>query len=39
MANRKKTQGVWRIGQEPIAEVESFVYLGVAFGKELGGKK
>jgi hypothetical protein len=32
MANRKR-QGGWLIGGEKVAEVESFVYLGVEFGK------
>jgi len=34
MANRKKSQGDWMIGGEKVAEVESFVYLGVEFGKK-----
>ena len=34
MANRKKKEGEWMIGGEKVAEVESFVYLGVEFGKK-----
>ena len=33
MANRAREEGKWRIGEEEIAEVDSFVYLGVEFGK------
>ena len=39
MANRKRSNGVWTIGGEPMAEVESFVYLGVEFGKRKGSKE
>jgi hypothetical protein len=39
MANRKKSEGNWMIGNEKVAEVESFVYLGVEFGKRVGGKE
>ena len=33
MANRRRKKGEWRIGGEKMAEVESFVYLGVEIGK------
>ena len=36
MANRKRKEGEWMIGNEKMAEVESFVYLGVEFGKRVG---
>jgi len=39
MASRKRKEGVWTIGGEPMAEVESFVYLGVEFGKRRGSKE
>ena len=33
MANRPRKEGKWRIGEEEVAEVDSFVYLGLEFGK------
>ena len=39
MANRKRREGEWTIGTERVAEVESFVYLGVEFGKRVGWKE
>ena len=39
MANRRRREGAWKIGGEPMAEVESFVYLGVEFGKRKGSKE
>ena len=33
MANRPRRGGKWRIGEEEVVEVDSFVYLGVEFGK------
>ena len=33
MANRARKEGSWKMGEEKIAEVDSFVYLGVEFGK------
>ncbi len=39
VANRKRREGAWTIGGELMAEVESFVYLGVEFGKRKGSKE
>jgi len=37
--DRQRTEGDWQIGGEPMAEVNSFVYLGVEFGKRRGWKE
>ena len=39
MASRKRAEGEWKIGNEKVAEVQSFVYLGVEFGKRVGWKE
>ena len=39
MANRPRRGGKWRIGEEEVVEVDSFVCLGVEFGKGQGSRK